>query len=134
MDLFRVCNTPNCGSIVDSDDTKVTTAGANITVTATCLENQHTQTWSSSSSVGEGHKRIFIVNILLAAYTLFCGLNISQVLELFKHLNILCFGRTFFFKMKSELLYPVVWMSWCYSQLMDTMILTVHLLNSIAEG
>ena len=141
LKLFRVCSVPACGSVVDPDHVTVHTVGAGMTVTATCLQHQHETTWTSSSTVCEGRKKLFVINILLASYTLFCGLNISQVsstslhlafsfgfdmisfddshfqvLELFGHLNIACFSRTFFFKLQSELLHPIVWMSWSYSQ------------------
>ena len=79
LELFRVCSEPHCGSIIDQEDVSIITVGAAITVKTTCLQNHHQQTWSSSTTVGEGHKRQFVINILLAAYTLFCGLNISQV-------------------------------------------------------
>ena len=81
LQLFRVCNKPNCGALVDPTEVQLIETGAAINVKATCLEN-HDQEWSSSSSVGEGHKKMFTINILLAAYTLFCGLNISQVSEI----------------------------------------------------
>ena len=79
MKLFQVCSSPGCGSIVDSDNITVHTKGAAMTVISTCLENNHTVTWSSSATVGEGRERTFTINILLATYTLFCGLNVSQV-------------------------------------------------------
>ena len=79
MELFRVCSVPACGSVIDPDNVTFYTQGAGMTVTATCLEHNHTKSWSSCSSVGEGREKVFSLNILLAAYTLFCGLNISQV-------------------------------------------------------
>jgi hypothetical protein len=79
LKLFKVCSFPSCGSVVDPDDVTVHTVGAAITVTATCLQNNHEQTWSSSNTVGEGRNKMFTINVLLAAFTLFCGLNISQV-------------------------------------------------------
>ena len=82
LELFRVCSEPHCGSIIDQEDVLILTVGAAVTVKTACLQNHHQQTWSSSTAVGEGHKRQFVINILLAAYTLFCGLNISQVSEI----------------------------------------------------
>lgn len=76
MKLFRVCS--ECGALVDPEDVKTIHVGAALKIHATCLNN-HVQKWSSSSSVLEGQKEAFTINILLAAYTLFCGLNISQV-------------------------------------------------------
>ena len=76
--LFHFCTVENCGSIIDPSDVTFHKVGAAVIVKSTCLNN-HTQSWSSSNSVGEGHHRLFIINVLLAAYTLFCGLNISQV-------------------------------------------------------
>lgn len=79
LKLFQVCSFHSCGSVVDPDDVTVHMVGAAITVTATCLQNNHEQTWSSSRTVGEGRNKMFTINVLLAAFTLFCGLNISQV-------------------------------------------------------
>ena len=79
LDLFRVCSVPNCGSIVNPADVHINTVGAAMTVKSECLQNNHQQTWSSSATVAEGRKRLFVINILLAAYTLLCGLNISEV-------------------------------------------------------
>ena len=64
---------------MDPADVQFHTVGAAMTVKSLCLTNQHQQTWSSSATVAEGRKRLFVINILLAAYTLFCGLNISEV-------------------------------------------------------
>ena len=76
--LFHFCSVENCGSIIDPSDVTFHKVGAAVIVKSTCLNN-HSQSWSSSNSVGESHHRLFIINVLLAAYTLFCGLNISQV-------------------------------------------------------
>ena len=78
MQLFKVCSIPQCGSIIDPEDVSSRTVGAAVIVNATCLNN-HAQTWSSSNLIGEGHERMYAINILLAAFTLFCGLNVSQV-------------------------------------------------------
>ena len=78
LSMFRVCSVPGCGTVIDSEDVTVHTVGAAVIVKATCLQH-HDLTWSSSSTVGDGHKKVFIINILLAAFTLFCGLNVSQV-------------------------------------------------------
>ena len=78
LNLFRVCSIQGCGAPIDPEDVIAHTDGAAMTVKATCLEN-HEISWKSCNTVGEGHSKIFVVNILLSAYTLFCGLNISQV-------------------------------------------------------
>ena len=78
LQLFKVCSEPNCGAMIDPADVKVSEFGAAVKVTAMCLQN-HPQEWSSSSSVGEGHKKTYTINIVMAAFTLFCGLNITQV-------------------------------------------------------
>ena len=77
-DLFTVCNHPGCGCVIDRDDILMSTIGAAIIITVTC-DNSHNLKWSSSGKVGEGKKRMFLINILLASYVLLCGLNISQV-------------------------------------------------------
>ena len=90
LDLFRVCSTQGCGAVIDPGDIVVHTYGAAMTVRATCLEH-HETFWKSSNSVGVGRNKIFAVNILLAAYTLFCGLNISQVGSLYhQNLDLVC--------------------------------------------
>ena len=78
LDLFRVCNVVGCGSITDRDDIKLSTVGAAVIIEATCLNN-HTYKWSSSPKVGCGRKQMFLINILLATYSLVCGLDIGQV-------------------------------------------------------
>eukprot|EP00092_Neocalanus_flemingeri_P108804 GFUD01139746.1.p1 GENE.GFUD01139746.1~~GFUD01139746.1.p1 ORF type:complete len:185 (-),score=33.68 GFUD01139746.1:98-652(-) len=115
MKLFQVCSEPSCGALIDPEEVKISEVGAAVTIHATCLNNHNTN-WSSSDAVGEGHKKTFTINILLACYTLFCGLNISQVTEYFGHLGISCIGRSFFFNLQSNLLHNIVWMTFCYSQ------------------
>jgi hypothetical protein len=41
---------------------------------------------------------------------------LNQVTELFGHLNLACFGRSYFFNLQSEILHPIVWMSWSLAQ------------------
>ena len=76
--LFTVCKVPLCGSLIDRDNVKVYQKGAAITVNTTC-NNSHQSSWSSSKKVGEGRKKSNVINIEMAAYTLFSGLNITQV-------------------------------------------------------
>ena len=78
LNLFTVCNHPGCGCAIDRDDVQMCTVGAAIIITATC-DNSHTFKWSSSTKVGDGKKRMFLINILLASYVVLCGLNIAQV-------------------------------------------------------
>lgn len=115
LKLFKVCPEPKCGSVIDPDDIIVRSEGAAVIVKGICLNN-HDFSWASSLTAGEGREKMYIINILLAAFTLFCGLNISQVIELFNHLNLACIQRTLFFKFQSEYLHPIVWMSWCHAQ------------------
>ena len=76
--LFSVCRHPGCGSAIDQDNIRVKTTGAAIRMDGVC-NNSHDNTWSSSKKVGEGKKQYNVVNVEMAAYTLFTGLNISQV-------------------------------------------------------
>ena len=117
LKLFEVCSTVGCGSLVDSEEIKFVKVGGAFKVKTTCLNN-HVNHFASSSSIGDGKEKIFVINILLAAYMLFCGLNFSRVAELFKHLNIACFGKTFFYKIQSEMLQPIVWICWSYMQVL----------------
>lgn len=81
LQLFKVCQEPMCGSSIDVDDLKIIEVGAALKVAGVCL-NGHHFTWESSQSLLEGRRKVYTINILMAAYTLFCGLNISQV---YKH-------------------------------------------------
>ena len=78
LELFSVCKYPGCGCAVDSENIQVTRIGAALRVKATCNDS-HENVWSSSSKVGEGKKQMYLINILLAVYTLLSGLNIAQV-------------------------------------------------------
>ena len=78
LDLFTVCNHPGCGCTIDRDDVQMSTVGAAIIITVTC-DNSHNFKWRSSAKVGDGKKRMFLINILLASYVVLCGLNIAQV-------------------------------------------------------
>ena len=78
MELFSTCNHPGCGIGVEREDIRITTVGAAMNVTATCMRN-HVYKWSTSSTVGEGKRQKYLINILLAAYSLLCGLNFGQV-------------------------------------------------------
>ena len=73
-----MCSIQGCGAPIDLSDVIAHTEGAAMIVKATCLEH-HETSWKSCNAVGEGHNKIYVVNILLAAYTLLCALNISQV-------------------------------------------------------
>ena len=79
LNLFTVCNHPGCGTLIDRDDIQVITKGAAVSIRAIC-SNSHENKWDSSSKVGESKKQMFLINILLAAYVVLCGLDISQVL------------------------------------------------------
>ena len=78
LELFSVCKYPGCGCAVDSENIKVTRVGAALKVKATCNDS-HDYLWSSSSKVGQGKNQMYLINILLAVYTLLSGLNIAQV-------------------------------------------------------
>ena len=80
LNLFTVCNHPGCGSFIDRDDVQVITKGAAVSIRTICA-NFHEYKWDSSSKVGESNKQMFLINILLAAYVVLCGLDISQVLN-----------------------------------------------------
>ena len=79
INLFKVCKTPGCGSVIDRDDIQVTTKGAAVSIRAICSKS-HEHKWDSSSKVGESKKQMFLINIILAVYVVLCGLDISQVL------------------------------------------------------
>ena len=99
LQLFHKCRRAGCTAAVDEDDIQINRTGAAIHVVATC-NNSHVEHWMSSSTVGEGHSKLFVVNVLLvtsftvrcfssmiifqATFTLLCGLNIGQVRIVFR--------------------------------------------------
>ena len=76
--LFRICRRPNCGSSVDTENMKIVKDGAMIRIHTLC-NNNHSETWDSSPSVGTGNSAIAEINIKLATYILLTGLHIKQV-------------------------------------------------------
>ena len=78
LELLSVCMHPGCGYPTDKEDIYVSMTGAAMTVNATCF-NGHSFKWNSSTEVGQGKRKKFLINILLATYALLCGLNIGQV-------------------------------------------------------
>ena len=64
--------------MVDRDDIKVTSIGAEVTVQSLCADSYHF-IWNSSAKVGESMHQMFLINIIMAAYIVLCGLDISQV-------------------------------------------------------
>ena len=63
-ELFTLCKVPGCGAAIDPSEVILTYTGTVAHVTATCNSN-HTEFWDSSSSVGEGHGKRFVTNILM---------------------------------------------------------------------
>ena len=39
-----------------------------------------------------------------------------QVLEYFRHLNILSISETYFYTLQESLLHKIVWLTWCFEQ------------------
>ena len=78
LQLFSVCHTPGCSSSVDPSNREIKEHGAAIVVKYTC-NNHHSGEWSSSPTVGLGKSKVWTLNVLLATYSLVCGLHISQV-------------------------------------------------------
>ena len=79
LGLFDVCREPNCGAACDRSNTKCTYSGAMLTVT-TCCNNNHTNKWSSSPTVGTGKSKVATINTLLGTYSYLSGLNIKKVM------------------------------------------------------
>ena len=78
MNLFAICQHSGCGSAIDPTNRGVVEHGAVMVVHYTCNSN-HCGQWSSSPAVGQGKGRVWVLNTVLAAYSLTCGLHISQV-------------------------------------------------------
>ena len=81
LQLFTRCQVPGCSSTVDPANIDVQEHGAVIVVKYVCNEH-HTGEWSSSPFIGEGRSKVGVLNIILATFSLTCGLHISQVLRL----------------------------------------------------
>jgi hypothetical protein len=64
LQLFKICRQPNCGSAIDPTEIKLCRTGAALQITATC-NNSHVEKWSSSSTIGAGHSKLFVINLLL---------------------------------------------------------------------
>ena len=78
MQLFSMCQVSECGSAIDPENIKVVQHGAVVVVRYTCNKH-HTGEWCSSPALGEGKNKVWVLNALLATYSLTCGLHISQV-------------------------------------------------------
>ena len=81
LQLFAMCQVAGCGNAVDPDNIVVTEHGAVIVVQYTC-NGSHTRKWCSSPTVGQGKSKVWVLNTVLATYSLTCGLHISQVRKL----------------------------------------------------
>ena len=78
MSLFSVCQVVGCNGLIDPANRSVTQHGAAIVVQYTC-NNHHSGRWCSSPTVGQGNSKVYVINSVLASYSLTCGLHISQV-------------------------------------------------------
>ena len=78
MSLFSVCHVAGCSGLIDPANRSVTQHGAAIVVQYTC-NNHHSGKWCSSPTVGQGNSKVYVINSVLASYSLTCGLHISQV-------------------------------------------------------
>ena len=81
LPLFAVCRLPECQSVVDQDNIKVTYKGARAEIRATCNEN-HTTFWQSSPTLGSGKSQVGVINLLLASFCLTTGLHVRQASNL----------------------------------------------------
>ena len=78
MELFQTCPRIDCQAAIDAANVEWIEKGAWLRVKYTC-NNSHSGSWDNSPVVGQGKSKIGILNILLATYTLLCGLHVSQV-------------------------------------------------------
>ena len=115
LDLLCVCREPNCGSSVSKENMKVVSNGSMLRVYTLC-NNNHSRTWESSPMIGTGKKAISATNVQLASFCLLTGLHIKQLLEFLQHMNILCFGSSFFYNLQKTILSSIIWTTWQYSQ------------------
>ena len=66
LQLFTVCRHANCGSAIDPAEVTLVRTGAALQISATC-NNNHSQEWSSSASIGHGNSKLFVINVLLVS-------------------------------------------------------------------
>ena len=76
-----MCQVPGCGSAIDPANMDVQEHGAVIVVKYTCNKH-HSGDWCSSPYVGKGKAKVGVLNVVLATFSLACGLHISQVLKM----------------------------------------------------
>ena len=139
--LLSVCRRPECGTLVEKENIKVVKNGAMVRIGTLC-NNSHTESWDSSPSVGSGTGAIPVINILLSVYTLLTGLHVkqvcqqmlrsdknkqfaAQVTDYFAHLNIFCYGTSFYYNLQNTVLLKIVWMTWLFSQASITYIFII---------
>ena len=56
--------------------------GAAVEVTMTCNEG-HSEKWCSSQPIGSGRKAVYLINVLVIAYTFLCGINFEKIKVLY---------------------------------------------------
>ena len=78
LQLFSLCQVVECGAAIDPENIDVKQHGAAVVVRYTCNKH-HAREWCSSPVMGKGKGKIWVINALLATYSLTCGLHISQV-------------------------------------------------------
>ena len=87
LQLFSMCQVSGCASAIDPENIDVLQHGAVVVIRYTC-NMHHSGEWCSSPALGEGKKKVWVLNALLATFSLTCGLHISQVKDC-----IVCYAK-----------------------------------------
>lgn len=97
-----------CGPI---DTTSQKTRGSMIIITANCI-NGHATTWQSQPSIdGSGAG-----NLLIPAAILFSGNTYKRIADFAKYINLEFVSSSYYYKIQSTTLFPVVHQTWKKSQ------------------
>ena len=115
LQLFAICRVVGCGSCVEVSNMKVSYCGAMIKVKTLC-NNHHESVWQSSPMCWTGKACVAVINVVIAAYCLLTGHHVKQLLDLFSHLRLACFGKSFYYELQSSIMERVVWFSWLVNQ------------------
>ena len=108
-----ICRSPGCGSIIHKDNIEVTKSGAGLRVKARCAMS-HKTTWSSCEFFNQG--RTSAIDVLIGVYALVIGLNMSQIFEFFRQLNLAICSRASFYRLQSVYVNPIVYSYWTRMQ------------------
>ena len=101
-ELFNVCNIPMCGAACDKENRNIHYSGAMVCVSVVC-NNGHKFSWKSSPTIGQGKKKVAVINVLLGSYGYLCGINVKKVNYVLHRTMLNCFFSSWSFSDVLEL-------------------------------